>query len=123
MGRRWQDFRCADQTNSHMPHLPHSLKDALRWFACDLSKGCLEDDRWDWDADNVDIERYRLAIADETCLQTVFTIWANVIVVDDDGVVQNRADAAFRAHQYVRSYIDHDDTVDPPFEPWEVETP
>ena len=106
-----------------MPHLPHSLKDALRWFACDLSKGCLEDDRWDWDADNVDITQFRLAIADETCLQTAFTIWANVIVTDDNGVVQNADEAAFRAHQYVRSYIDRDYVVDPPFAPWEVETP
>jgi len=48
-------------------------------------------------------------------------IYANVLRVDESGVVLNPRRAEMRAAQWIRSYVDRSYTVDPPFAQWEVE--
>ena len=44
----------------------------------------------------------------------------NNLEYDGTGV-KNYKQAEFRAAQYIRSYYDSSYTVEPPFEPWEME--
>lgn len=54
-------------------------------------------------------------------LETVFTIFTNVLELDEAGEVINAGEAQYRAAQWIRRYCDPAYVVDPPFEPWETE--
>jgi hypothetical protein len=63
---------------------------------------------------------YSSIFNEASSLEQVFAIWANVIEIDEDGVVRNAGNAARRAAQYIRSYVDSSFIVEPPFEEWEL---
>jgi hypothetical protein len=53
--------------------------------------------------------------------EQAMAIFTNVLDVADDGTVTNESAAMRRAAQYLRSYLDPNYVVEPPFEGWEVE--
>lgn len=55
-----------------------------------------------------------------SAIEQAFAIFANVIELDDNGIVQNAKYAEQRAAQYLRAYCDTNYEVSPPFEDWEV---
>ena len=63
---------------------------------------------------------YSDIFSEASSLEQVFAIWANVIEIDEAGVVRNAGGAARRAAQYIRSYVDRSFIVEPPFEDWEL---
>jgi hypothetical protein len=98
-----------------MQKLSHSVSGALRTFSFWVANGTLGLPV----LDGVD---YRpVLLAEPSALEQTYAIFANVLVLDDDGDVLNAKHAERRAAQYVRSYCDSCYTVDPPFEDWEVE--
>lgn len=50
----------------------------------------------------------------------VFTIFTNVLELDEAGDVTNDAIATRHAAEWIRHRCDPAYTVDPPFEPWET---
>jgi hypothetical protein len=56
-----------------------------------------------------------------SAIEQVFAIFANVIELDDSGIVLNAKYAEKRAVDYIRSYCDSEFEVNPPYEDWEVE--
>lgn len=52
--------------------------------------------------------------------EQAFIIFMNNLEYDGTGV-KNYKQAEYRAAQYIRSYYDSSYTVEPPFEPWEME--
>ncbi|MDJ1466731.1 DUF7677 family protein [Xanthocytophaga flava] len=92
--------------------LSHSFSGALRTFAYFMASGThymLEG-----------IEYLSLYGEDPSAIEQAFAIYANVIEVDEDGMVLNAKYAEKRATQYIRSYCDSDFVVEPPFEDWEL---
>jgi hypothetical protein len=59
--------------------------------------------------------------ASPSLMEQAYAIFANVIVLSDDGTPTNEKHAEHRAAQYIRRYCDPTYVVDPPFETWEVE--
>ena len=51
----------------------------------------------------------------------VFTIFTNILEINEKGVVTNAGLAQERAAQWIRRYCDPSYDVEPPFEPWETE--
>ena len=49
-----------------------------------------------------------------------YAIYINVLELDEHGNVLNAKHAEHRAAQYIRSYVDRDYSVTPPFDDWEV---
>ena len=91
-----------------------------------LSKGLLDDDRWDWDIERFDWQRYRAAFADPTILRTTMAVFLNSLKLDEFGSVLNYEDARYRAFQYFRALVDPSypiANVSPAFGPIEVEEP
>ena len=66
---------------------------------------------------------YSAIFAEPSALEQAFAIWANVISLDEQGQVLNAAAADRRVAQYIRSYVDPQHEVIPPFADWEVELP
>ena len=60
---------------------------------------------------------------DPSAMEAAFSIFLNVLEVDDNGNVRNAKEAEHRAAQYIRRYCDPDYVVEPPFEDWEVDLP
>jgi hypothetical protein len=63
---------------------------------------------------------YSSIFEEPSALERVYAIFANVIEMDENAIVINSAQAAIRAAQYIKSYIDPNYIVDPPFEDWET---
>lgn len=55
-----------------------------------------------------------------SAIEQAFAIYANVIVLDEQGTVLNAKYAEKRATQYIRFYCDPTFVVEPPFEDWEL---
>jgi ribosomal-protein-alanine N-acetyltransferase len=55
-----------------------------------------------------------------SAIEQVFAIYANVIELDENGLVLNAKYAEKRATDYLRAYCDPAYTVEPPYEDWEV---
>lgn len=122
------DVRVVAGSSDHLDRIPGSLKSALYWFLSDVTKGLLEDDRWEFDSDwfstgRLDWDRYTAAIVDPTVMCTVISIWTNNLAVDENDEISNEVHAQFRAAQYLRTQFDDDytcDMIDPPLAAWEL---
>lgn len=58
---------------------------------------------------------------DPSAIEQVFAIYANVIELDENGIVLNSKYAEKRATDYIRQYCDSNFIVKPPYEDWEIE--
>lgn len=95
-------------------HLSHGVSGALRTFAYWIANGTvglplLEGiDYWDAMRESPSL------------MEQVFAIYANVLVLDDDGNPVNTKDAERRAAMWIRQYC-ADIAPHPPWEDWEVQ--
>lgn len=92
--------------------LGNSFSGALRTFAYFMASGTqntLEG-----------IDYLSLYGEEPSAIEQVFAIYANVIALDENGVVLNAKYAEKRATDYLRAYCDPAFTVEPPYEDWEV---
>lgn len=106
--------------NGRMAHLSTHTRSVVRFFAFFVGNGTLgiNDVFSDYDGD------YRDALLGTgSDLEGLFSIFVNVLDVDEQGRVTNEADAGRRAAQWWRSQIDSAYLVDPPFAEWELELP
>lgn len=95
-------------------------------FVVHLSKGLLEDDRWDWDLERIDWQHYQAGFTDPTILRTTLSVFLNNLRLDDGGSVVNYPGARFRGFQYFRALIDPSyplAQVSPPFGSAELDEP
>lgn len=107
-----------------MQHVPKELRGAVTGFVILLSKGLIQDKRWNWDVDRCDWHRYQSGFADPSILKTTMAVFLNTLTMDEDGKVRNYEDARFRAFQYFRAHVDSSYPlagVQPPFQPYEIE--
>lgn len=89
-----------------------SFSGALRTFAYFMASGTqhtLED-----------IDYLSLYGKEPSAIEQVFAIYANVIELDEQGLVTNAKYAEKRATDYLRAYCDRNFTVEPPYEDWEL---
>jgi hypothetical protein len=109
-----------------MTRVPDDLKGAVIGFVVLLSKGLLDNEKWDWDIERFDWQRYQEGFCDPTILRTTLAVFLNNLQIDDHGAVVNYENARFRGFQYFRSSIDpvHPFTlVSPPFASAELAEP
>lgn len=109
-----------------MNRVPDDFRYAVTGFAVLLCKGLLDDDRWDWDVEQIDWQHYQSGFADPTILRTTLSVFLNSLTVDDSGAVLNYQDARFRGFQYFRAMIDPSypiAQVSPPFGLAELDEP
>lgn len=97
-----------------MEKLSHSFSGSLRSFSYWLANGTVGYSLLD------DIE-YSCIFEEPSALEQVYAIFANVIEMDENGIVLNARHAEKRATQYIRRDIDKTYVVEPPFEDWELE--
>lgn len=57
---------------------------------------------------------------DPSAIEKVFAIYANVIELDENGIVLNANYAENRATDYIRQYCDPNFKVEPVYEDWET---
>jgi hypothetical protein len=109
-----------------MKRLPDDIRGAVTGFVVLLSKGLLDDDRWEWDVEGIEWHRYQAGFSDPTILRTSLSVFLNNLKFDDSWVIANYRDARFRGFQYFRVMIDPSyslDQVSPPFGPEELDEP
>jgi hypothetical protein len=107
-----------------MPCVSSDVRGAVAGFLVLLSKGLMDDSRWDWDVERFDRKHYQAAFCDPSILRTTLAVFLNTLKLDDHGNVVNYHDARFRAFQYFRALIDPAYPlvrVTPPFQPFEIE--
>jgi hypothetical protein len=93
--------------------LSNSFSGALRTFSYFMASGTHH---------NLEGDNYLDLYGKEpSAIERCFAIYANVIEMDENGVVQNAKYAEKRATQYIRTYCDATYKVHPPFEEWELE--
>jgi hypothetical protein len=98
-----------------MTRLPEDVRASVRFFAFFLANGTVDMELLD------DID-YRSALMQfGSPLEMVFTIFTNVLEVDEAGQVTNADLAQQRAAQWIRHYCDPSYEIDPPFQRWETE--
>ena len=96
-----------------MAKLSEDIRSCLRELAWSLANGSL------YMGEDLD---YRPLLQEEPAfIENVFTLWANVLEVDENGRVINEGEARTRVEQYIRTWLDKDFKVAPPFEGWELE--
>jgi hypothetical protein len=66
-----------------------------------------------------DIDYRAVMMSEPSLMEMTFAIFANVLELDEDGEPINAKYAEHRAAQHIRSYIEPDYVVVPPFEEWE----
>ena len=98
-----------------MSRLSAPLRSHLRFLGFYLANGTLSLDVL---PDGLD---YSAVLREPSALEQAMAVWANVLEMDDRGAPTNAAAAQRRMAQYIRSYIDADYKVEPPFEDWELE--
>lgn len=96
-----------------MTHLSHSVSGAIRTFSFWIANGTVGHPL----LDDVD---YSCIFREPSALEQVYAIFANVLEFDESGQVINAKNAERRAAQYIHQYVTGQ-SVEPPFEPWEVE--
>jgi len=96
-----------------MPKLSESVSGALRTFSFWVANGTVGHPL----LDQVD---YKCIFEEPSALEQAYAIYANVLNLDENGLVLNAKYAEKRAAQYIRSYVDSNYEVVPPFENWEV---
>lgn len=92
--------------------LSNSFSGALRTFAYFMASGNQDTLKG--------IDYLSLYGNEPSAIEQVFAIYANVIELDDKGVVLNAKYAEKRATDYLRGYCDPLFVVEPPFEDWEL---
>jgi hypothetical protein len=97
-----------------MPKLSGAFSGCLRTFAFWIPNGTLGYPLLEG------IDYVPVLMSEPSALELTFAIFANVIELDENGTPINAQYAEKRAAQWVRSYVDKDYKVDPPFEDWEV---
>jgi hypothetical protein len=98
-----------------MTRLPEDLRASLRFFAFYLANGTLDMEL------PADIDYRPPLMESGSPLEMVFTIFTNVLEVDEAGKVTNEGHARRRAAQWIRAYCEPAYEVDPPFQDWETE--
>src|SRR5262245_12349147 len=93
-----------------MAKLSEDLRSWLRELAWSLANGSLDT------GDDLD---YRPLLQDPAFIENVFALWANVLEVDEEGLVINGQQARRRVEQYIHTWIDKGFKEEPPFESWE----
>ncbi|MEZ6123055.1 MAG: hypothetical protein R3C49_07760 [Planctomycetaceae bacterium] len=68
-----------------------------------------------------DVDYLSLYGDEPSAIEQVYAIFANVLKLDEKGLVLNAKYANKRATDYLRAYCDPNYTVEPPFEDWELE--
>jgi hypothetical protein len=53
--------------------------------------------------------------------EAIFAVFSNVLPIDQNGKPVNADRARYRAAQYIRTFVDKNYVVTPPFETWETE--
>ncbi|MFD1887621.1 DUF7677 family protein [Paenibacillus wenxiniae] len=96
-----------------MHKLSHSFSGALRTFSFWIANGTVGLPL----LKGID---YSCIFEEPSALEQAYAIFANVIEMDEEGVVCNAKQAEMRAAQFIRSYVDETYTVEPAFEGWEV---
>jgi hypothetical protein len=96
-----------------MAKLSEDIRSCLREFAWSLANGSLDMGE--------DLDYRHLLQQEPAFIENVFALWANVLEVDEKGRVINDGEARTRVEQYIRTWLDKDFKVDPPFESWEFE--
>ncbi|MCD0447736.1 hypothetical protein LO762_00780 [Actinocorallia sp. API 0066] len=96
-----------------MAQLPEDLRASLRFFALYLANGTLDPDLLDG------VDYLPVLTKSPAALETAFTIFTNVLDIDEDGQVDD-GDAYYRTAQWIRYYCDPAYVVTPPFEDWET---
>ncbi|WP_045688172.1 hypothetical protein [Hymenobacter sp. AT01-02] len=66
------------------------------------------------------INYHELYGEEPSVFEQVYAIYANVIEIDENGLVLNGKYAEKRATDYLRSYCDESFEVAPPYEDWEL---
>jgi hypothetical protein len=98
-----------------MAQLPADVRASLRFFAFYVANGTIDMDLLE------DID-YRPTLWEfGSALEMVFTIFTNILEIDEEGRVTNHGVAQERAAQWIRRYCDPSYRVEPPFESWETE--
>ncbi|MDC3954050.1 DUF7677 family protein [Polyangium jinanense] len=97
-----------------MPKVSPSVRGAVRLFSYWLANGTAGLPL----LDGVD---YSAIFEEPSALEQTYAIFMNVLEFDDAGIVLNAKQAERRAAQFIRSYVEPDYVVEPPFEDWEVE--
>lgn len=87
----------------------------MRFFAFYLANGTVDVEL----LDGIDYRPHLVQFGSE--LEMAFTIFMNVLQVDDQGRVTNEGVAHRRAAQWIRSNCDPIYVVEPPFAEWETE--
>ena len=109
-----------------MNRIPDNIRGAVVGFMVHLSKGLLDDDRWDCDFERFDLKHYQAGFCDSTVLRTTLSVFLNNLTLDDGGTVVNYNDARFRGFQYFRALIDPTyplAKISPPFDSAELDEP
>ncbi|WP_411342529.1 hypothetical protein ACE3MZ_12675 [Paenibacillus sp. WLX1005] len=96
-----------------MQKISHSFSGALRTFSFWIANGTVG-------LPLLNGMDYSCIFEEPSALEQVYAIFANVIEMDENGVVCNAKHAEMRAAQFIRSYIDEQYKVEPEFENWEV---
>ena len=96
-----------------MKRVSPSLSGSVRLFSFWVANGTVGHPL----LDEVD---YTCIFEEPSALEQALAIFSNVLELDAEGEVLDAKRAERRAAQFIRSYVDPDYTVDPPFEDWEV---
>jgi hypothetical protein len=102
-----------DKLDGKATKLSHSFSGALRTFSFWLANGTLGLPLLDG------IDYREVLLTEPSALERVYAIFANVIEMDENGVVLNSKYAEKRAAQWLRSYVDRNYEMVPPLEDWE----
>jgi hypothetical protein len=86
--------------------IPSDIRGATTGFVVLLSKGLIDDKRWNWDLEKCDWLRYRAGFSDPSVLKTTMAVFMNSLEIDESGKVINWSDASFRGFQYFRTQVD-----------------
>ena len=104
-----------------MNQISSDIRGAFTGYIILLSKGLLDDDRWDWDIDDVDWVKYQQCFSDPSSLRTAMCVFANNLKINEANVILNYDDARFRGFQYFRSCVEQTYKLAKGLESWELE--
>ena len=109
-------FNRKNETQPDKIKLSNYVSGAVRQFAMNFARGDLGNSLLK-DIDYTgDILKEESSFAEQA-----FAIFMNNLELDATGNVLNYKYSEQRAAQYIRSYFDRGYSVEPPFEPWELE--
>ena len=104
-----------------MAQLPVDVRFNLRMFAFFLANGTLDPTVLPLRNAEGHLDYQEALMSEPSWHEAVFNVFANVIDVDEAGKVTNADHAGHRAAQLIRTMLDPEYIVSPPFEEWETE--